>query len=252
VTFTTAQFARFSQCGELYRLQDIERVPVLPTTRQVISRVVRDSIQAEVEQKAARGVLLSPQDARQRVEALATFHMAAPVSLTPAGASQGQRRAYEGVFVEALRLVMAWRVVVGGRINPSAAARPFSLHIAAHDITGHIEIQEDTRAVHCTKVRTRQPSADEADHDLGLTLAALAVEHLDGRQPSELVMDVLVAGEKVGYHRLVADAGRGRFVALEERIKMAAAALEARVFMPADAQDWRCRACQLRPICRYV
>jgi CRISPR/Cas system-associated exonuclease Cas4 (RecB family) len=37
-----------------------------------------------------------------------------------------------------------------------------------------------------------------------------------------------------------------------ERVKAAVKAIEAGVFLPADASDWRCVSCPLRPCCRYV
>lgn len=245
MTFTLSAFLRFSQCGHRYWLQDVEGVQALPRTRQVVSQAVRRAIHADLLRKVQTNALLSAQEARQSIESATRLIASWGVDYTPEQAATGQSRALDAMIFSATRMYMMWRAVVAPKVEPIALSKPFELQIAGHTITGTIDVEE-AGLVRITKVRGRRPEAHETEHDLAATIAGLAVS------AAEVETDFLVDQKEAALVRQVAEINPARVAALEERVQASARAVEAGVFLPAAPGDWRCLACPLREVCRYV
>ena len=235
MTLTTAALARFSQCGHKHKLVDIEGLPLPPSTRQAVSRSVRRLIQ---------DALSWPQEAPQSIAGVVAGEMAT-VALTAAEIERGMRSVTDKVEYSTRRLFNLWWSVVRPRITHTHLYRAFELGISGATVTGHIEIQE-ARAVRATKVRTRRPEASEAERDLGLILQCIAAS------AETVTVDYLVETDKLAVDRQEFTLSAGQVEMARERVKCAVQAIEAQTFLPADLSDWRCLACPLRQVCRYV
>ena len=245
MTLTAQSLAQYFRCGHFFKLTQIEQVPNPPPTWQLVSRIVRDAIQADLAEKLASGALLATTDARQGLEAIARRHFQGDIAWTESEASQGQRRTFEAVMLAAPRMYLMWRAVVAPKIDVTGLGIPFELSVGPHVITGIIEIQEPS-GLRMTKVRRRSPAAGEASTDLTIAIQALATG------ADHATVDHLVNTDKMVYVRQEVEIDGALISATEERIKSTLAALEEGVYLPADSGAWWCRACPLRPVCRYV
>ncbi len=97
-----------------------------------------------------------------------------------------------------------------------------------------------------TKVRGRRPETRETEHDLAATILAL------GSCAPEVEADFLIDQKEVALVRQRVEVSPEQIAALEARVMGAAQAVEAGVFLPAAPSDWRCQACPLRQVCRFV
>ena len=253
MTFTAAQLRTFSVCGERYRLENIEGLPVYPTTRQIVSRIVRAGIQADLAAKLATGTLLSSQDAYGAIQAAARAHISSEVALTPAQVSSGNSRVFQQVAYQATRLGMMHHSVVAPRIEPTHLSRVVSCELGGHTLTAVVEIQEGSRTIRATKVRSRKPEDGESEGDIGLLIQALGLDRETGHMPDSAIVTYLVdGGKEVGILKQEVEIDPNRVAALEHRVRQASAASESRVYSPADPQSWQCRSCAHRMYCLYV
>ena len=240
MTLTTAALARFSQCGHRYWLTDVEKVDNPATTRMAVSRTVRAAIQQDLLQNAPS----RPQETAGWIGGLSQGEMAR-VALTPAEAARGMKTTTDRVAYSATRLYGLWRAVVKPRIHHTHLGRGFELGIGGATITGAIEIQE-AGGVMATKARTRRPEKGESERDVGLILQAIAAG------AERVTTDYLVESDPLAVDRQEWTLSDAQVEMARNRVKAAAAAVEAGIFLPADAADWRCVSCPLRAVCRYV
>lgn len=239
MTFTDAEFATFSQCGHRYKLTSIESVPHYPATRQLVSRIVRDAIQAELRAHH------EPQQTRQLLERLTTTHLGSDVSLTELEASHGNRWVFEQTLKSATRLFGLWRAVVLPKVAHTHLNRPYELSIGGATITGRIEIQEATQ-IRATRVRSKRPAAGEAALDYRLIFAAIAA----GVEGVEV--NFLIDTEKLAVDRQEFCLTEAQVESARLRVDAMRQSIESGCFLPSDSSSWKCLACQLRPVCKYV
>jgi len=237
---TTAALARFSQCGHKYSLVDVQSVDIPATTRQAVSRSVRAAVQQDLRQNTPQSSRIEPGS----IAAIVAGEMA-KVALTPTEASRGMKTATDRVAYSATRLFGLWRAVVKPRIHHTHLNRPFELGIGGATITGTIEIQE-AGGVRATKVRTRRPEKGEAERDVGLILQAIAAG------AERVTVDYLGEADTLAVDRQEFTLAASQVEMARERVKAAVASIDAGIFLPADASDWRCTSCPLHAVCRYV
>jgi hypothetical protein len=237
MTFTVAQFLHFTRCPALYELADIQRVPMPPTTRQVVSRAVRAVVLQECQARIDTGSISDAKEARQRVERAVQAEMAQDIAYTPEEAARGQRTAFERALRSAVALVNLWRAAVEPRIQPVAVSASFD---ATH-LTGQFEIVENSN-VRLTRVRSRRPAANEAQHDITVAIHAAA----SGKM---VVVDYLIEADPLVVDRQIVEYDEAKVVALRERVNLMARCVD---FPPTDPAYWRCQSCSLRACCRYV
>ena len=200
MTLTTGQLAIFSQCGHKFKLTS-EGVPLPPSTRQAVSRSVRQAIQFELcggaiqaEGGAGRqSTPTPPQSHHPSLDSIVAGEMA-QVAITPAEASRGLKTTTDRVLHSTARLFHLWRAVVRPRIFHTHLHRPFELGIGGAIVAGHIEIQA-AGGIRATKIRTRRPDAGEAERDLGLILQAIAAD------AENVTVDYLIEGDKLSVDR---------------------------------------------------
>lgn len=245
MTFTLGSFLRFTQCGHRYWLQDVEGVQVLPRARQVVSQAVRRAIHSDLMTKVRTGALLPTKEASRSIESAARSISSSGVDFTPEEAAMGQSRAVDKIAFSAARMYMLWRAVVGPKVEPVALSQAFELPIAGHSITGTVDVVE-AGLVRITKVRGRRPEAHETEHDLAATILAL------GACAPEVEADFLIDQKEVALVRQRVEVSPEQIAALEARVMAAAQAVEAGVFLPAAPDSWKCLACPLREVCRFV
>jgi hypothetical protein len=250
MTLTTGELSRFSQCGHKYLLAS-QGVPLPPSTRQAVSRAARKAIQLDLcggtiqaERSADQSTPVPPQSRSGALEPVVAEEMA-QVALTPAEASRGLKTTSDRVLYSVTRLFNLWRAVVKPRITHTHLNRGFELGIGGATITGHIEIQE-AGGIRATKVRTRRPEAGEAERDIGLILQCIAA----GAQT--VTVDYLIEAATLSVDRQVFALSDVQVAMARERVACAVQAIKAQTFLPADLSDWRCVACPLRAVCRYV
>jgi PD-(D/E)XK nuclease superfamily len=239
MTFTVAQFLRFTRCPALYDLADVQGVPMPPTTRQVVSRAVRAVVLQECQAKIDTGAISEVKEARQRVERAVQAEMAQDIAYTREEAARGQRTAFERALRSAAALVNLWRAAVSPRIQPVWVSVWFG-----NPLSGALEIVEQSN-VRLTRVRSRRPAADEAQHDV-----AVAIHMAAYVQP--VIVDYLIEADPLVVDRQTVEYDEAKVVALRERVRQMVACVEAGVFPPTDPAYWRCQSCSLRMCCRYV
>lgn len=242
---TAGQLARFYRCGELYRMADVDRIPYPPGTSQIVSRVVRQAIQDDMRTKQVTGAIMATPEARANLEGITRTHLTGETFLTEQQASTGNRRIYETVLLSAQRCYLMWRAVVSNRLTPVSLNREFSLSVGAHEITGIVEM-EDPNGIRATKVRTRRPEEGEASRDLSLAIQAMALS------ASHVIVDYLIEAKELLYVRQEFEVTPEASQAALDRVRAALEAIDLGCFVPAPAEAWWCRSCQLRPCCRYV
>lgn len=238
-------FSTFQQCGHKYRLTQIDGVPYFPTTRMLVSRIVRAAIAAELRSgEIEESVDQRRQRTRQMVESLCQQHFTSEVSLTDAEVQRGQRSVFEGMLKKSLELFCLWRAVVRARIQHTHLDRPYELAIGGATITGRIEIQESEQ-IRATKVRARRPA--EGETDFRLVFAAIAA----GVAGAEVTY-LIDGGKDLAVDRQYLQVTEALVEAVKMRVNALSVAVSAEVFLPAEPSNWRCRSCQLRPVCHYV
>ena len=237
MTLTVSQFLHFTRCPALYELADIQGVPMPPTTRQVVSRSVRAVVLQECQARIDTGSISDAKEARQRVERAVQAQMAQDIAYTPEEAARGQRTAFEKAFRSAFALVSLWRTVVAPRIQPVAVSTEFH---ESH-LTGQFEIVEIPN-VRLTRVRSRRPAANEAQHDITVAIHAAA-------SGKSVVVDYLIEADPLVVDRQIVEYDEAKVVALRERVNLMARCVD---FPPTDPAYWRCQSCSLRACCRYV
>jgi hypothetical protein len=247
VTISVQALSRYTRCGHLYKLQDLESVPNWPTTRQIISRSVHGAIEADLRHSIATGEALPVDDARRGLDSILQGHLAGDHALSDAECSLGNRRIYETMLAECERAYFAWRSVVAPKCVAVDVGREFSYLIGNAEVTGRIEILERGR-IRATKIRSRRPDEGEASRDLSFAVAVLAMR---GAAP-KVTVDYLVTSKEMAYVRQEVDFDAEMLEAAKERVRVALEAVTAGVYLPASPDDWRCRACGLRACCRYV
>lgn len=242
MTFTLADFTNFTRCPALYELTHIHDVPMPPTTRQVLSRVVRDVVLQQLQHKVDKGVIPDHIEVRKLVTASTDVHMGQDIAYTADEAARGQRTAWEKVFTRSMALVQMWRSAVAPRIEPAAVLLPFVRQFGDVRVAGNVEIDEPNN-IRVVRVRQRRPAADAAMHDLPLLLQA------GGRT---VIIDYLIDAEPLVVDRQVVEHDEAKALAVSERVRQMARACEAKLFVPADPAYWRCQSCGVRVCCRYV
>jgi hypothetical protein len=169
----------------------------------------------------------------------------ATVALTEAESARGWKTTSDRVEYSVTRLFHLWNSVVKPRIKPTHLGRKFELGIAGATITGTIEIQE-AGGIRATKIRTKRPTENEAERDTGLILQCIAA------QAETVTVDYLIESEKLAVDRQTFSLADHHVESTRERVKAAVGAIEAGVFLPAEADSWKCLSCPLRMVCRFV
>ena len=239
MTFTVAQFLHFTRCPALYELADIQRVPMPPTTRQVVSRAVRAVVLQQCQSKIDTGAFFDAKEARQRIERAVQAEMAQDIAYTQEEADRGQRTAFEKAFRSSLTLIGMWRAAVASRIQPVAVSTAFTDPV--FHLIGQFEVVEVPN-VRLTRVRSRRPAANEAQHDITVAIHAAA----SGKM---VVVDYLIEADPLVVDRQIVEYDEAKVVALRERVNLMARCVD---FPPTDPAYWRCQNCSLRSCCRYV
>lgn len=234
---SASELYRFYRCGHLYQLIDIDGVPNPPTTRQLISRIVRDGVKADLTawQEASAAARSLKNDTER--------HFAQTVAYTRAEAAQGRVRTMEANYTIALRMYMMWRSTVYQKIASISLQREYSMEIDGDVVTGFIEIEE-AGSVRSTRVTTRTP--EDGIADLRMLIPAVAL----GKEAA--IVDCLIDQQRMAYMRQVHEITPEVIEATRERVKAALQAIERGQLVPADSSAWWCRSCQQRPVCRYV
>lgn len=250
MTLTVQQILAYSRCGEYHRMTAIEGVPNPPSLRQVVSRAVRDAVQADLRRKLDTGTVQPTPEALQNLKGIVTYHLSGDLALNAEQAATGNRRIFEYVMISAQRMYLLWRGTVAARISPLTLGQNFSLSVGIHEVTGRFEILEPA-GIRATKVRSRSPEEGESHQDLALAIQALALFH--GEHPvMHATVDYLIDTKQMAYVRQEVEFDGGTLEAAEQRLKALFRALEEGQYLPAPADAWWCRACYLRTCCRFV
>ena len=240
MTFTVSQFLRFTRCPALYDLADVQGIPMPPTTRQVVSRAVRAVVLQECQTKINCGAIHDAKQGRQLVEQSVQAQMAQDIAYTREEAARGQRTAFERAFRSSSALVNLWRAAVAPRIQPAVVSSLFDWA----SLSGVFEVVEFGN-VRLTRVRSRRPSADEAQYDITVAVHMAA-------SGKTVIVDYLIESDPLVVDRQTVEYDEAKVVALRERVRQMVACVEAGVFPPTDPAYWRCQSCSLRACCRYV
>ena len=242
--FPAPAFARFVRCPVIYDLHDLQGVPMPPTTRQVLSRIVRGEVKRELQSKLATQAIPDSRGARLSVEQLSQEQFAQDIAYTPDEAARGQRTAFERTLTRAWALVGLWRAAVAPRIEPIATDAAYEFKAGEHSITGYVECvtQDGNRlTARSTRVRSRRPAKDETAQNQVLFLPGW-----------DVTVDYLIDSDPLSVETQTVERSESIRVALQERVLNAARAVEAGVFTPTDPQNWKCLSCSLRECCRFV
>ena len=254
--FPAPAFARFVRCPVIYDLHDLQGVPMPPTTRQVLSRIVRGEVKRELQSKLATQAIPDARGARLSVEQLSQEQFAQDIAYTPDEAARGQRTAFERTLTRAWALVGLWRAAVAPRIEPIATDAAYEFKAREHSITGYFECvtQDGNRlTARSTRVRSRRPAKDETAQNQVLFLPGKASPDARGACLSwDVTVDYLIDSDPLSVETQSVERSESIRVALQERVLNAARAVEAGVFTPTDPQNWKCLSCSLRECCRFV
>jgi len=237
MNITSAAFGRFTTCPYLYKLHDVEGIPITPTTKQLVGRIVRNIISVAL----TDGV--KPKDLPKLTAKEAGVQFAQDIAYTDEEVKKGQRNAQEKTAATAGKLLQVWSSAVAPRIAPEVKVNvPFSTEVGPHTLTGVIEIMEE--GIRATRVRSRRPADGEAADDLGLILQAWV-------SPA-VTVDYLINSDPLGVARQTVEVGTNLRYMVKERVNAMAEAVDAGVFTPTDPGGWKCKNCPLRKVCLYV
>jgi hypothetical protein len=122
------------------------------------------------------------------------------------------------------------------------------------DLVGVIDLADDQRRVIDFKTASRKKNQTDADQSLQLTIYSAAYQAETGEKPSDLRLDVVVAGSKgVSRQVLSTDRTDADLTVLANRIDAVSHAIAAGAFPPASPGVWWCstRFCGFARSCPY-
>jgi hypothetical protein len=119
--------------------------------------------------------------------------------------------------------------------------RTFLLSIKGFDfdLAGTIDVEEATR-VRDTKTFLKRPTQDSVDRSLQLSLYALAKKTVDGTNPEELCLDVLLKQKQPKVEVFKTTRTDADYRSLLQRVELAAEQIEAGLFGPCSPDHWGC------------
>jgi PD-(D/E)XK nuclease superfamily len=255
VRLTVTSLLQLSQCGEQYRQRYIQKIRTAPNYSLILGRAVDSTVMLDLKYKIKTGKLLNVDEITDLTRAaVEDIILQDGIMLTQDEVAKGMSRVRAELTREAVMLAHIHHTHVAPRLEPTQVQREFEVDIAGHTITGRMDIQEGSRSIRDLKVTGRTPPSDDAERSLQLTVYAMACAQLDGRIPDRLYLDYLVHTAKPSIVKLETTRGRHQFYAVEERVKAAAAAIEAGNFVPAGPDSWYCseRFCPFFMGCKYV
>jgi PD-(D/E)XK nuclease superfamily len=265
------------RCGEQYRRRYIERERIPPTTPLLRGTAVHRGVNAGLlEQRRAQEP--APVDLYEDVAASEIERARhGGATFTAEEHSAGVATTWGRLTDRVVRYAGGYGRRVAPGVSPVTVERRVTVRglLPGALLRGTLDLVDAADAVETivdTKTTERAPQADAADRSLQLTMYSLlrtAERGADGRPqprsdaqieppaPDPVALDYLVLTPKTNqftYTRLRSSRTARDRGALVRRIEMAARAVRAGVFMPADPQtDWWCseKWCEYATTCVY-
>lgn len=213
-----------------------------PSSNMLVGKSGHASAEADLIEKRATGALLPPDAvtdiARDR---LVSEWSDSEVELTPEERDIGPDAA-RGSAIDKVTLVAGMHhESIAPRIDPVHIEREWVLSVTGwpFEITGFIDVQEADR-IRDYKITSKSPGADTANTSLQLTMYSMAATALDGKTPSELVLDHVVTLKAPKVVTQTTSRSNIDHEQMLDRIAAMHFAIEAGVFCPTDPSNWVC------------
>jgi len=254
--FSASQLAMMSRCGEQWRRRYIENEKAPPAVAMLKGTALHHGAEINFKQKIETRKDLPKNDIVETAVDKLEAAFRDDVSLTKEERKIGTKKLLSQATEEVVKLATVHADEQAPEYQPLKVEQEFRVVMddCDYDLLGYIDLIDDTQRVVDLKTSKAKPKAGLADESIQLTGYA-AYQVTQGVYPVNVRLDVLTSSKR-GVTRTTVDSIRDAndLRTLGKRIDMAAAAIQAGVFMPAIPGSWWCSNtwCGYWDSCPYV
>jgi hypothetical protein len=248
------QINMLNTCGQQYYFRYILGKKIPPGISLVVGKTVDDSVNKNLQTKIDTETLMPIEQVKDIARDQFEANWYKDGILFTEEEAQDPKKAKGEAADKTIRLSTLHATNMAPIIKPKQVQRRMFIKLEGFpvDLLAYIDIQEED-ATRDTKTASKSPQADIADVSDQLTFYAMANYAVDGKIPSQLVLDYLIDNKTPKAISLFSTRTEADFETMLRRIENAVTAIEKGVFIPARQDDWRCskRFCGYAGICPY-
>lgn len=242
-------------CPMRYEWRYVKGIKTPPGIALVTGTSTHAAVEKNLRNKLAKGVLLSEDEVADI--ARDTVHKVwdrEGVLLDEDERAEGEAAVKGKTIDVAVALSRLHHQTLAPTIEPLALERTFLLTLNNFplDLAGTIDIEEATR-LRDTKTYGKTPSQGAVDRSLQLSLYGLAKRMVDGRDPDELCLDVILKNKTPQVKVFKTTRTDQDYTQLLRRVEVAARLIESGCFSPCAPDSWQCskKFCGYYDICDF-
>jgi len=261
---SVSQIERYSMCGESWRLRYSENIREPSTPDCVRGTAVHQVAASSMVGKRAGNPMMLEEVEQLASDAAKAVFSNQSVMFTPDDAARGLETVKGEVADAAVALSRLYHIRVAPGIEPVAIEQKISLNIPGlPEIISVLDLTDSKDRVRDLKTKSRAPNAEEANKSIQLSQYHLSFEALNGRPPSDLMLDHVIYhkpskkhpdGEAV-YVDMHTTRSPEQLQAYLDRVSVVNESMEKGIAVPASPTNWKCdpKWCgYYGDLCRYT
>lgn len=255
-TYSPSSINMIFGCGQQYYYRYIEGRKIPPAAAMIVGRAIDQSSGADLTEKLEGRDLLPVEAIEDKArDTVLTEWNKEGVALDADERERGIATVQGEAVDTSITLARLHHSELAPRIEPTALQRKFELEISGYDfsIIGYKDIEErGGKVIRDTKTSKKSPSANAVETSTQLDVYALHSYAADGVEP-DVHLDYLVNLKTPKAVTISGKKTKADFAPVLERIAATDRAVQAGVFVPARADDWRCseKWCGYWNLCPY-
>ena len=231
-----------ARCPKQYEFRYEEGLKLPPGAAAYIGTGTHAAVEADLTAKKDTGKLLTIEEVRDiAAESVKAEWQGEPPRLSDDEKDIGSKT-IEGRSVDmAISLAGLHHVAFAPMIVPTHVERPWVLELKdfPFNLAGRLDVQE-ADAVRDTKTAGKSPQSNAAHRSVQLTAYSLAVKTIDGVNPKEVSLDVLVKTKTPKPVRVVSSRSDADYRIFLLQVEAMAKVIESGAYYPTHPDNWIC------------
>lgn len=228
-------------CPKAYEYRYVMGIKGPPSGVLVTGSATHKSAEENLRHKMSNGELLA-EDEVCDISRDEANRIIGEEGLQPGADDEGSIETVSGKIVDqAIQLSILHHQEVAPNITPISVERTFVLELEGFpvDLAGTMDIEEVNK-VRDIKTYKKSPTQNFVDTSLQLSMYGLAKKTIDGMNPEELWLDVLVKTKEPKLKQFCTTRTDADYASLLKRVDLACKQIESGLFQPCSPDNWMC------------